>query len=195
MTRLSYTRALNQALQPLGFVREGKDWIRLRGELQDCVNLQKSWVDGSVTVNLFAKNLETERMLRSIACDEVLGVRQFGQRIGELIDGRDRWWKNDPNGPAEVAEAVRIHGIPWFERIQSLEDEASNWYGRGTIGSWSKPNLTVLAMTLFRLGALDEALALFEEPVPKTANRMLVVEGRCVQRWLRDQARDAGREL
>jgi hypothetical protein len=118
----------------------------------------------------------------------VLGIRQSGPRIGELIDGRDRWWKNDPNGPAEVAEAVLAYGIPWFERVRSLEDEASKWYGRGTTGSWRKPNLTVLAVTLFRLGALEEALALFEEPVPKTAIQTLVTEGRCVQRWLQDQA-------
>lgn len=190
MTRLSYTKALDRALQPLGFAREGKDWIRLRGEIRDCVNLQKSWVDGSVTVNLFGKNLETERILKSIACEEGLGVRMFGQRIGQLIDGHDRWWKNDPNGPIEVAEAVQVYGIPWFERVQSLEDEASKWYGRGTTGSWRKPNLTVLAVTLYRLGALEEALALFEEPVPKTAIPMLVTEGRCVQRWLQDQARD-----
>ena len=154
------------------------------------MNLQKSWVDGSVTVNLFAKNLETERILESIACDEVLGIVLFGQRIGALIDGRDRWWKNDPNGPAEVAEAVQVYVIPWFERVQSLEDEASKWYGRGTTGSWRKPNLTVLAVTLFRLGALEEALALFDEPVPKTAIPLFVIEGRCVQRWLQDQARN-----
>lgn len=190
MTRLSYTRALDRALQPLGFAREGKDWTRLRGEIQDWVNLQKSWISGGVTVNLFAKNLETERILKSIACAEELGVRPFGKRIGQLIDGRDRWWKNDPNGPAEVAEAIQLYGIPWFERVQSLEDEASIWYGRGTTGSWRKPNLTVLAVTLFRLGALDEALALFEEPVPRTAIPILVTEGRCVQHWLQDQARN-----
>lgn len=188
MTRLSYTKALDRALQPLGFAREGRDWKRLRGEIQDWVNLQKSWVDGGVTVNLFAKNLETERILKSIPCDEVPGIIQFGQRIGQLIDGRDRWWKNDPNGPIEVAEAVLAYGIPWFERVRSLEDEASNWYFRGTTGSWRKPNLTALAVTLFRLGALDEALTLFEEPVPKTASRTLVTQGRCVQRWLQDQA-------
>lgn len=191
MTRLSYTKALDRALQPWGFAREGKDWIRLRGEIRDRVNLQKSWVDGSVTVNLFAKNLETERILKSIPCDDVLGIVSFGQRIGELIDGRDRWWKDHPHGPTEVAEAVQAYGIPWFERVRTLEDEASKWYGRGTTGSWRKPNLTVLAVTLFRLGLLEEALALFEEPVPKTAIPALVTEGRCVQRWLQAQVRDA----
>jgi len=189
MTALSYTKALDRALHPLGFAREAKDWVRLRGDLREEVNLQRSWVDGSVTVNLFAKNLQTERILKSIACETALGVRMFGQRIGELIDGRDRWWKNDPDGPAELAEAVLAVGIPWFEQIQSLEDEAIKRYGRGTTGTWSKPNLATLAVTLFRLGALDEALSLFDEPQPKMANPTLVAEGRCVQRWLQDRAR------
>lgn len=194
MSGASYTKALDQALRPLGFVRDGRkaDWRRLRGELQDWVNLQKSWIDGSVTVNLFLKNLETERILESIPCNEALGIRQLGQRVGALIDGRDRWWKNNPEGPAEIVHAVSVYGIPWFERIESLEDEASMQYGRGTTGSWRKPNLTVLAVTLFRLGALEEALALFDEPVPKTAIPALVTEGRCVQKWLQDQA-SAGR--
>lgn len=190
MTRLSYTKALDRALQPLGFVRDGKkDWKRRRGDIEDWVNLQKSWIDGGVTVNLFAKNLETERILRSIPCDEELGIISSGQRIGYLIDGRDRWWKNDPNGPVEVAEAVRGYGIPWFERVQSLEDEASLWYWRGTTGSWRKPNLAALVVTLFRLGALEEALALFDEPVPKTSIPTSVAKGRCVQRWLQAQVR------
>ena len=191
MTRLSYTKALDRALEPLGFARDGKtDWKRVRGEIEDWVNLQKSWIDGGVTVNLFAKNLETERILRSIPCDKRLGIISFGQRIGDLIDGRDRWWKNDPNGPSEVAEAVQVYGIPWFERVQSLEDEASLWYWRGTTGSWKKPNLSALVVTLFRLGALEEALGLFEEPVPRTAMPRMVAEGRCVQRWLQAQVRE-----
>ncbi len=189
MSRPSYTKALDRTLTPLGFVRESAGWIRQRGEIQDWVDLQKSWIDGGVTVNLFAKNLETERILSSISCEKGLGIRQFGQRIGELIDGYDRWWKNDPEGPAEMADAVLVYGIPWFERVRSLEDEASIWYGRGTTGSWRKPNLVVLAVTLFRLGALEEALGLFDEPEPKTAIPTLVTEGRCVQRWLQEQVR------
>ena len=186
MSRPSYTKALDRALKSLGFVRENAGWIRQRGEIQDSIELQKRF-SGGVTVNLFAKNLETERILKSIPCEKGLGILQFGERIGELIDGYDRWWKNDPDGPAEMADAVLVYGIPWFERVRSLEDEASIWYGRGTIGSWSKPNLVVLAVTLFRLGALEEALGLFDEPVPKMARPMLVTEGRCVQRWLQDQ--------
>jgi hypothetical protein len=65
--------------------------------------------------------------------------------------------------------------------------QGTDGYGRGTPRPWRKPNLTVLAVTLYRLGALEEALGLFEEPVPKTAIPTLVAEGKCVQRWLQDQ--------
>ncbi|MBX3485901.1 DUF4304 domain-containing protein [Phenylobacterium sp.] len=192
MTRLSYTKAIDRALEPLGFERSGKDWIRTRGDIWDCVNLQKSWVDGSVTVNLYAKDLETERILKSIACETVLGIRLFGERIGTLIDGHDRWWKNDPNGPAELAKAVREHGIPWFDRVRTLEDQATHWYYRtATAQPWRKPNLPALAVTLYRLGQAEEALALFEAPVPKTAIATLVTEGRCVQRWLKERVGEA----
>ena len=192
MTRPSYTAALDRLLGPLGFERHGGDWIRLRGDIWDCVDLQKTWVDGSVTVNLYGKDLETERLLQSIACDVPSGIRLFGQRLGLLIDGRDRWWKNNPNGPSEVAEAVRVYGIPWLERVRSLEDEATHWYGRAaTAKPWRNPNLAALAVTLYRLGERDEALALFEAPVPKTAIPTLVAEGRCVQRWLQSQRREA----
>jgi hypothetical protein len=144
-----------------------------------------------VTVNLYAKDLETERTLKTIECETPLGIVLFGQRIGILIDGYDRWWKNNPNGPTELAEAVRVHGISWFDRIQSLEDQAALWYYRSaTADPWRKPNLAALAVTLYRLGALDEALALFEAPVPKTAIPTLVAEGRCVQRWLEGQRSD-----
>uniref|UniRef100_UPI00301D676F DUF4304 domain-containing protein n=1 Tax=Phenylobacterium sp. TaxID=1871053 RepID=UPI00301D676F len=125
MSRLSYTKALDNLLVPLGFQREKRMWSRVRGDMLEQLDLQKSWIDGAVTVNLWAKDLETDRILKAIPCEEQLGIIQFGQRIGYLIDGRDRWWKNDPKGPAEVAEMVRVHGLPWFDRVTSLEDQAS----------------------------------------------------------------------
>lgn len=187
MSRLSYTKALDDLLRPLEFQRQGRDWTRVRGEIEERVDLQKSWVDGSVTVNVWARNLETEKILESIPCYEVLGIIQFGVRIGSLIDGYDRWWKNDPTGPVELAEATRIHAIPWFDKVRSLEDQASKWYGRGTTRPWSSPNLGALAVTLYRLGEIAEALAMFDAPVPKTANSTIVARGRCVQRWLEAQ--------
>ncbi len=45
---------------------------------------------GSVTVNPYALDLETERILKSIACETELGVVPTCERIGHPIDGNDR---------------------------------------------------------------------------------------------------------
>jgi hypothetical protein len=140
MSRLSYTKALDDLLRPLGFQRQGRDWTRVRGDILERLDLQKSWIDGGVTVNVWAKDLQTENILKGIPCEAELGIVQFGVRIGTLMDGHDRWWRNDPNGPAELVEAVRVYGVPWFDRVRSLEDQASKWYGRGTSQPWRASN-------------------------------------------------------
>ena len=186
MTRPSYTAALDRLLKPLGFERDGRKWVRIRGSIRECVDLQKSSASGGVTANLICWDFEIESLLRSINRDAPQVVRPMVQRVSHLIDGRDRWWKNDPNGPSEVAEAVRAYGIPWLERVQSFEDQAVLWYGRaGTVRPWRNSHLPELAVTLYLLGELDEALALFDAPVPKTAIQTLVAQGRCVEQWLK----------
>jgi hypothetical protein len=109
--------------------------------------------------------------------------------VGTLIDGYDRWWTDEPDGPAEMAEAVRVYGLPWFDRVRSVEDQAAKWYGRHWDKSpWRSPSLPALAVTLYRLGELDEALALFAAPERKTTPANYVAKCRCVERWLKDQA-------
>ena len=46
-----------------------------------------------------------------------------------------------------------------------------------------------LVVTLYRLGELDEALALFDEPIPRTANPRTIEKYRRLQRWVEDQIR------
>lgn len=189
MSRKSYPSALDEVLRPMGFKRDGKWWSRTVGAVLEQVDLQTSSIAGT-TANLWSMDLETQRILESIECETPLGIIQFGERIGHLIDGYDRWWRNDPDGPVQLAEAVRIHGPPWFDKGRSLEDQAEQ-YGRRGFRPWRSSNLPALAVTLYRLGALDEALALFEAPVPKTAIPSLVARGRCMQRWLEGKKRGA----
>ena len=192
MTRLSYTRALDNLLIPLGFERQKNMWSRVSGDILEQLNLQKSWVDGSVTVNLFAKDLETERIVHTIPCKHVLGRPQYGVRFSELIEGsdrRDRWWKNNPEGATEVAGLAKRYGLPWFAKVTTVEEQARYWHWRGTTGTWKKADLAELVVTLYRLGELDEALALFSEPIPRTANPVMVEKARCIQSWVEEQIR------
>lgn len=186
MSRSSYSKALDRLLRPLGFQREGSDWIRVRGELWECVNLQISWVAG-VTANIEMKDLETEKILRSIPCEKPIFMAPISMRIGHLIDGYDRWWKNAPHGPAELVAAVETYGLPWLDKVRTPEDQATRWYGRETKRPW-RGNMTVLPITLYRMGELAEALALFDAPVPKTANPVFVAQAKCVQLWLKQLA-------
>ncbi len=188
MSRPSYAKALNALLAPLGFAREGNDWVRVRGDMWECVILQISWVAG-VTVNVAARDLKTVEILEAIPCEQPLFMTYYPTRLGRLINNRDLWWKNNPDGPAEMSEAVRVYGLPWFDKVRTLEDQAAKWYGRGAPKQWRNPSLEALAVTLYRLGELDEALALFDEPPPKTAIPSHVASCRCVQRWLEAQAR------
>lgn len=192
MTRLSYTKALHNLLVPLGFSREKNMWTRVSGEILERVDLQKSGIDGAVTVNFWVENIETDRIVRTIPCKHVLGVLPQIVRIGRIVDGPyslDRWWKNNPDGPVEVAGLVRDYGLPWFRKVTTLEDEAQYWYGRGKLGIWKRGNLPALAVTLFRLGELDEALGMFDEPIPRMAVPVMVERARCVQGWLQEQKR------
>ena len=75
MSRPSYAKALTKLLQPLGFQRDGYDWIRVRGDMWECVNLQISWL-GGVTANIEMKDLETEKILQSIPCDPPIFLYQ-----------------------------------------------------------------------------------------------------------------------
>jgi len=189
MRRQSYAKALDLALRPFGFTRQGDDWIRIRGDMFECINRQSSWL-GGVTVNLDVKDLETEKLFLEIFADEgaiqILSSKEA--RIGELIDGYDRWWKKDePNGPAEMAEAVVRYGLPWFDPILSLEEQAANWFDReGALTSrgYHWPSLVQLALTLYRMGEVEEACRVVNKPVPRTAHPAAAQKVAKVRNWL-----------
>jgi hypothetical protein len=188
MGRRSYPQALDAVLRPLGFTRHGDDWIRVRGDIEDCVNRQSRWI-GGVTVNLFQKDLETEKLYREImGPDEPLLFCGSQARIGTLVYGYDRWWTtDDPNGPDEVARLVVEHGMAWFDRVRTLEDQAVSWYHRDALlsseRSYGKYNI-LLAITLYRMGRYDEACRVVRHPQPRTAIRSVVSAMNRVRQWL-----------
>ncbi len=68
-------------------------------------------------------------------------------RIGTLMSGTDRWWRRDPNGPAELSEPIKVHALPYFDRVRTLEDQAAKWFGRGSSRGWHAPSRIYLAIT------------------------------------------------
>jgi len=183
MSGPSYGKALDAILKPYGFARDGNDWIRIRDGMREAVNLQVSGVAG-VTANISAYDLETARIVSEIPSKEPLFLVIPSMRIGQLIDGYDRWWKKDSKGPAELSEAVRRHGLPYFDRVRTLEEQARHWYGRGDRKGWHGPSLIGLAVTLYRMGEIEEACAELSRPTPKTAIPSWVARVHSVRQWL-----------
>jgi hypothetical protein len=189
----SYAKALDAALRPLGFSRKGDDWTRVRGDMWECVNRQSSWL-GGVTVNLLMKDLETEKLyLEIFSASGAIQMPPTDTRIGELIDNYDRWWSRDePDGARSMVEAVVTYGIPWFDRVRTLEEQAANWYGRSTAVSdrgYHSQSMIKLALTLFRMGELQEACDVLRKPVPKRAHPKWVEDVARVRAWLECEER------
>lgn len=184
MKARTYRQALDDLLLPEGFSRDGPDdWIRTRGDVREIVNLQRGSLGAGVTVNLEQYDLETDRIMRAIPSKRGLFAPPISYRIGALMDGYDHWWRNNPDGPAELKEAVEIYGLPHFDRVRSLQDQAANWYGRRSERLWG-PSLPQLAVTLYRMGELSEARQVIMTQPPKTAIPTLVEKVMDVRRWL-----------
>lgn len=185
MTSRPYPKALDRALRPLEFRRKRLDWVRVRGELEETVNLQSGWLGGR-TVNLWIKNLETEKLyLEIFGSDGAIQMPPISKRIGILIDNHDHWWGDEPEGPEDMANWVVRVGLPWFDRSPSLEDQAVNWYGRGTaMRGYYGPGLIGLGLTLYRMGERDEACEVLNKPVPKTAGHTWPGKVARVREWL-----------
>lgn len=184
----SYAKALDDALRPLGFRRMGDDWRRIRGDMWECVNRQSSNLSG-VTVNLSAKDLVTEKLFLEIFGGEgAILMPPIQARIGEVIDGYDRWWTSEePNGPKALVDAVLKHGLPWFDRVRTLEQQAECWFARRTAFTsrgYHGLSLVGLALTLYRMGELQEAREVVRKPVPKTAIPANVRRVAKVREWL-----------
>lgn len=184
MTRKSYAAAIDEVLKPMGFARQGKEWTRKIGTVIEQVGLQVSSIAGT-TANFWSYDAATNDLLKTATpWKPDAGMVLSTQRIGQLIDGYDRWWKNDPNGPIELAEAIRTHAPPFFEMRRSLEDQA-RCFGRAQ-PRWTSGNTAsriYLALTLYRMGETEEARAVLQNP-PKTAPASWLAQAESVREWL-----------
>lgn len=186
MTRTSYSGALNELLAPLGFGRAKNRWTRLVGDIEEEVELQKSWIDGSVTVNLRSVDLVSRQLLSDVTNRPYFHF-VIGERIGLLFGEYDVWWKNDPNGPKDVAEKVRDFGLPFLERVRSLEAQAE-WWGikRFQRGEWRQGVwVPRLAVTLHRLGKADLVCRALDVPRRRHEIAGIVDDIRALRRYFK----------
>jgi len=184
MSRKTYVAAIDAVLKPMGFTRNGRQWVRMVGTVEETVDLQVSSIAGT-TANLWSYDTATSALLKkAIPWKPDIEMVLSAWRIGTLMDGRDRWWKNDPNGPVELAEALRVHAPPFFEARRSLEAQA---FGFGRLAErWLKGATTrrlYLALTLYRMGEVEEACEKLRNP-PKSTDAYWMAHIESVRKFL-----------
>lgn len=187
MTSRSYSGALDDALRPLGFQRNGDDWVRVRGDIREWVNRQSGRL--GVTLNLQVADIETNRLFADIFREEgLLELFRPYVRIGQIIDRHDRWWRSDqPGGPQDMIEALITDGLPWLDKTRTLEQQAEDWYARSAylnVRSYNANSLIGLALTLYRMGEIQEACEVLRKPVTRRAIPSGVAKVAKLREWL-----------
>jgi hypothetical protein len=171
MSKKSYAKLLDEALTPLGFRRDGDNWIRVRDDMWECVDRYSSWL-GGVKITLQMLDLKTDELHRQLLGEAMVPA---SESLGHLIDGRDRKWgdapEHDGDGQAMVA-ALLAYGLPWFDRVRTLQEQAEHWYARRARAEAPRirgvARTICLALTLHRMGEKDEACHLLSKPLPRT---------------------------
>ena len=170
MTRKTYQSAIEEVLRPEGFVlqvepgRRNKTWRRDEGGSRDEVYLEHVQ-DLGVTISLSTVNLAAMEFLRDVA-GTVGMVIPVHCRIDALIGGKSRWWKKDPNGPAEVAELIRTYALPFFEGEHDVGRQLTR-FGRGREKWGGVVSRLYLAATLHLMGETQEACEALRN-IPRT---------------------------
>jgi Domain of unknown function (DUF4304) len=106
-------------------------WLRERGFKKRRQRFRRSDDAGWQVVALQASQWSSADDLRFtinlwVGVPELPGDAQIEERIGELIDGEDRWWTVDADTDteslgAELRTLLAEHALPWLEARADLE--------------------------------------------------------------------------
>jgi len=162
----AFIAQLDGVLKPLGFVRKGVTWNRKGKSVVEVVDVQVSKSGDAITIN--AGVLDPDVHARLWGSDPTDHVMQptctVCVRIGELIDGRDRWWElNDRTAAVEAAEKVAAHVLPFLEQMCTREGMKRWLTDTQVTKKRYPPPIISLAIIKGFLGEAAEARALLDD--------------------------------
>jgi Domain of unknown function (DUF4304) len=185
MTTKTLVAHLDGLLKPLGFVRQKTTWNRRSASVVEVIDIQVSKAGDAVTVNAGVLDPEVHTILWGGRPSDPVEqpACTVCARIGELIDGRDKWWQLSDNSAAvEAAEKVATHVVPFLERMRTRE-AMKRWLTDTEVTEKRYPPPIVnLAIIKSLLGETAEACALLGELQKKSLgawrSRIVEVGGR-----------------
>ncbi len=185
-------------LAPLGFRRSAPHFWRLTDGLSHCVNFQASaWGTrdgGSFTINLGVSSpaLYESAFGRQFPKVPASPLWPISTRIGFVMPPpqRDVWWDIDASSDvasigADVAEVLRKHATPWFERLSTraqLKTAVEN--DPSVLGFYKAHAPLVLAIFAAEDGDLPRAQSILEGALEDSRRKVPpVLVRRIASRW------------
>jgi hypothetical protein len=125
MNKKAAVKKLDELLDPIGFMRQKDAWNRRSDLFIEVVDVQISNAGDSATIN--AGVLDTEAFAIVWGAVPPAFIEQpactVRARVGELIDGRDQWWKLDEDHVVEKLSCATADVVlPFIERMRSREN-------------------------------------------------------------------------
>jgi hypothetical protein len=176
------TTKMNRLLEPTGFSRRGKAWNRKTQSFVDVIDLQKSKSNDMVTITAGVLDRQVSAMLENREPSEFAQQTMctVGVRIGELADGRDKWWQIDGVGVAdEIADSIATRILPFLERMHTRE-AMKHWLVSANVSKRRYPppiiNLAILEYLLGDPAKGCAILADLQKMTPSGGWRMRAAE-------------------
>lgn len=166
MSEATVAAKLDELLSPLGFTRKRAVWNRRSGYVVEAIDVQVSKTGDVATVNVGVLDIEAHMKLWGSEPPPLVEVPActVTARIGELIDGKDRWWELDVDERADdIARAVTEHALPFVSRMRSRQEMVQWLTETGVVKKKYPPPIINLAILQGLLGEMAKACDLLAE--------------------------------
>ena len=114
---------LDRIVRPLGFRGHKAIWNRTTSSFVEAIDLQVDKSHTAVTINAGVLDPQIHGMVWRTDLPKLVEAPActVAVRIGELIDGRDRWWDLIAEPGGDIVSAVTSHVVPFFGRMKTRE--------------------------------------------------------------------------
>jgi hypothetical protein len=157
---------LHELLAPLGFEGRKARWNRRSGSYIDVIDVQVSKAGDAVTVN--AGVMDPDVYERCWGHDPPSFVDEpfctVRARIGQLVDGRDRWYPiADAATPDILVAEVSENVVPFIERMHSREAMVEYLSASDVVRQKDPPSMIYLAILTHDAGDKASGCSLLAE--------------------------------
>jgi hypothetical protein len=129
MSKKLIIEQVDAVLKPLGFLRRGDIWNRFTDNLVEVVDVQVSKNADAYTLNAGVLDKGVHKIFWDELPPEFVEQPQctIGVRVGNLIDGKDKWWPLDDANDDEGQLKLSVAAILKFLGLSLSRKKMINW--------------------------------------------------------------------